>query len=140
MILEGTLTKDGKLWMSDIPFLDLQSQGKTRKEASKMASSAIKDLIDKRGFKTKAIVMKGNKFGIKVDDIKPVIALFLQRMRMTEGLTLDDMRKRLRNSSNNAYAQYEQGRALPSIELLNKFVSAMTRKHDLDLSFSIISA
>ena len=54
-----------------------------------------------------------------------MIALMLKRQREAHRLTLAEVARRLGQKSPNAYARYEQGKSLPTVEKLNKLMKAI---------------
>ena len=77
--------------------------------------------------------------GIRVDGIgwelnrrsQPMIGLLLKRKREISGLSLAQVAKRMGMSSRNAYARYEHGTAMPTIEKLNQLFYAVSPDTDL---------
>ena len=63
MRFSGTLYKDGKFWLAEIPILDLMPQGRTKKEAYKMVADMLESLVNKKDFKVN--VYKGKKIHLK---------------------------------------------------------------------------
>ena len=53
------------------------------------------------------------------------LALLLRRQRERQGLTLAEAAERLGQSSRNAYARYEQGKAMPTLEKLEQLLQAV---------------
>lgn len=53
---------------------------------------------------------------LEANDTKKIIALILKRQRQKNNLRLEEVAKHLHARSINEYAQYEQGRHLPSID------------------------
>jgi transcriptional regulator with XRE-family HTH domain len=53
------------------------------------------------------------------------VALLLRRQREKSGLTLAQVAARLRQKSRNAYARYERGDAVPTIEKLEELLAAV---------------
>jgi transcriptional regulator with XRE-family HTH domain len=49
----------------------------------------------------------------------------LKRQREAHSLTLVEVARRLGRKSPNAYARYEQGKSLPTLEKLNKLIKAI---------------
>lgn len=60
-----------------------------------------------------------------------MIGLLLKRKREISGLSLAQVAKRMGMSSRNAYARYEQGTAMPTIEKLNQLFYAVSPDTDL---------
>jgi transcriptional regulator with XRE-family HTH domain len=53
------------------------------------------------------------------------VALLLRRQRERQGLTLAEAAKRMGQRSRNAYARYEQGKAVPTVEKLEQLLEAI---------------
>jgi len=125
MELEGRVWKDtnSSWWMIEISFLDVMTQGRTRKEALKMIKDAVlellkdsyENLLDKR-FQLTVNLYKEGVIGVGASDEKQLFALGLKRQRLRSGSTIRDVSKRLKATSPNAYARYERAQARPSIE------------------------
>lgn len=131
MRFAGRIYKDGKFWLAEIPILDLITQGHTKKEAYLMVADMIETLVNRDGFKV--TVYKGTKdtFEVGAPEPKPMIGLLLKRKREISGLSLAQVAKRMGMSSRNAYARYEQGTAMPTIEKLNQLFYAVSPDTDL---------
>lgn len=133
MELEGKVWKDGKSswWLGEVAFLDVMSQGKTKKEALKMLKGAIlellydsyQDLIDKR-FQVTITPYEDGVVGVGASDDKFLFALGLKRQREKSGTTIRKAAKRLKSKSPNAYARYERGYVKPSIEKYDQLLHA----------------
>lgn len=125
MELEGRVWKDpdSSWWLIEISFLDVMTQGKTRKEALEMIKDAVlellndsyKDFLDKQ-FELTVNLYEDGIVGMGATDDKLLFALGLKRQRLRSGSTIRDVSKRLRSKSPNAYARYERAQARPSIE------------------------
>lgn len=55
-----------------------------------------------------------------------MLALMLRRQRQRHGLSLAQVARKLKASSRNSYARYEQGRAMPTVEKLAELLSAVS--------------
>lgn len=125
MELEGRVWKVPKSsgWLVEISFLDVMTQGKTRKEALEMIKDAVmellkdsyEDLLDKQ-FSITVTLYKEGIIGMGASDDKLLFALGLRRQRLRSGSTIRDVSKRLKSKSPNAYARYERAQAKPSFE------------------------
>lgn len=128
----GSVAKDGKFWLAEIPALDVMTQGCTRKEAVSMVADAVEGYLDK-GSKVDAFADRHGNLEVGSKDVRGLVALFLRRRRLASGLTLEEVARRLGVRSHNAYARYEQGRSVPTIEKLSQLLSAV----DCDTGFVI---
>ncbi len=138
MRFSGKIFKDGKFWLAEIPILDLMTQGHTKKEAYAMVADMVETMVNKEGFKIE--IHKGSKNSFEVSSLEPkhMVMLLLQRKRELSGLSLAQVANRLGTSSRNAYARYEQGRSVPSVEKLNELLHAVCPKTDIVISESLI--
>ena len=125
MVLEGRLWKDGKFWLVEIPNLDYLTQGRSQKEAMKMAKDIVETGVDKRGFKADVRMNGKDNFILTVNDSKALIAHMLRRLRQKNGLTIREVSKRMGSSSPNAFGSYEQGKQAPTLEKLEELIHAI---------------
>lgn len=124
-MFSGKIWKEGKFWLVEIPALDVLTQGKSKKDALFMIKDAIEELVNEKGFRIKVSMVVDGEFIISANDVPPLVALMLKRQRVKNGLSLADMQERLHAKSRNAYAQYEQGRSVPSVQKFMEFLAAM---------------
>lgn len=125
-MFNGRVWKEDKFWLIEIPALDVMTQGRSKKDALFMIKDAIEELVDEKGFRVKVVpTADKDEFIIYANDVAPLVALMLKRQRAKKGLSLADMQERLHTKSRNAYAQYEQGRSVPTVQKLVEFLSAM---------------
>ncbi len=125
MELEGKVWKDpdSSWWLIEISFLDVMTQGKTRKEALEMIKDAVLELLKDsyKGLLGKQFWLDVNLyedgvFGMGASDDKLLFALGLKRQRLKSGSTIRDVSARLKSKSPNAYARYERAESRPSLE------------------------
>ena len=139
MRFSGKVYKDGKYWLAEIPILDLMTQGRTKKETYEMVVDMIETMINKEGFKV--TIYRGEKdcFEVGSSEPKHMISLLLQRKREMSGLSLSQVSNRLGTKSRNAYARYEQGRSVPSVEKLNELLHAVCPETDIVINESAVN-
>ena len=125
MVLEGKIFKGGKHWLIEVPALDLMTQGKSKKDAFAMLRDAIVLLVHRKGFHLQVKSFDKSTFLVETSDQTALLALMLKRQRAKHRLTIAQMAKRLRAKSQNAYAQYEQGKSQPSFSKVQEFLTAM---------------
>ena len=125
MRFEGRVKKEGRFWLAEIPAFDAVTQGRTKREAFAMAEDLIETMAAEKGFRVKAFPSSGETFEIEANRIGVLVALLLRRQRERQGLTLAEAAERLGQRSRNAYARYEQGRAMPSVEKLDQLLKAI---------------
>jgi predicted RNase H-like HicB family nuclease len=127
---EGKLTRDGKFWLAEIPILDAMTQGRTRKEALQMAGDWLESMIGGEDFKATVHPRGRDEFEISGNDPAAMTALLLRRRRQASGASLRDIAERLGASSRNAYARYERGDAVPTLEKLDELLKATSPNGD----------
>ena len=64
------------------------------------------------------------EFEVAGTDAAAMIALLLRRRRVASGASLRDLASRLGSSSRNAYARYERGDVVPTVEKLDALLKA----------------
>ena len=138
MRFSGKVYKDGKYWLAEIPILDLMTQGRTKKEAYEMVVDMVETMINKEGFSIELYKGKKDTFEVGSSEPKHMISLLLQRKREISGLSLAQVSNRLGTKSRNAYARYEQGRSVPSVEKLNELLHAVCPETDIVINESAI--
>ncbi len=138
MRFSGTIYKDGKFWLAEIPILDLMTQGRTKTETYVMVADMLESLVNKEGFKVEVYKGKKQEFEIGSSEPKHMISLLLQRKRELSGLSLSQVATRLGMKSRNTYARYEQGQSIPSIEKLNELLNAVCPQRDIVITESTI--
>lgn len=138
MRFQGKLYKDGKFWLVEVPVFAAMTQGRTRKEALAMIVDWFVTMIDRPGFSV--IVHEGRQGNLELSasDTKAMVGLLLQRQRQLHGLSLAAAAERLGAKSRNAYARYEQGSSIPTVEKLGQLLQAVSGGRDFVLSSSTI--
>ena len=139
MRFSGRIYKDGKFWLAEIPILDLMTQGRTKKEAYEMVSDMLETMVNEESFKINVYKKNKDTFEVGSLESKHLVSLLLQRKRELSGLSLSQVANRLGMSSSNAYARYERGKSVPSIEKLNNLLHAVCPNSDIVIGESIIS-
>ncbi len=130
MRFEGRLIRDGKWWLAEIPLLDAMTQGRSRKEALLMIGDWIETMVDRKGFRANVFPRGKMEFEVAGSDTAAMTALLLRRRREASGQSLRDIASRLGASSRNAYARYERGDAVPTIEKLDALLKATSPNGD----------
>ena len=136
MRLFGNVYEDGKFWLVEVPLLDAMTQGHTKREALDMAKDLVESLANRPGFI--AVVHPGAEgdFEVSSTDVRGMIGLVLRRQRERSGLSLAQAAQRLGVKSRNAYARYERGTSVPSVEKFSQLIKAVSEK-DLVLHQSV---
>lgn len=133
MELEGKVWKDEKSswWLIEVFFLDVMTQGKTRKEALMMIEDAIMELLKdsysdllNKDFQLSVSLYEKGVIGVGASEDKLLFALGLKRQREKSGSSIRDVAKRLRSKSPNAYARYERALVRPSLEKCDQLLRA----------------
>ena len=138
MRFSGTVYKDGKFWLAEIPILDLMPQGRTKKEAYKMVADMLESLVNKEDFKVNVYIGEKDTFEVGSPEPKHMVSLLLQRKRELSGLSLAQVANKLGMKSRNTYARYEQGHSVPSVEKLNELLNAVSPRRDIVITESTI--
>jgi hypothetical protein len=125
MRFPGRVKKDGRLWLVEIPALDALTQGRTKREAFAMAEDLIETMAGARGFRATVYSTGAETFEIGANRIGVLLALLLRRQRERQGLTLAQAAEKLGQRSKNAYARYEQGTTMPTVEKLEQLLKAI---------------
>ena len=110
---------------------DALTQGRSRREALEMIEDWFVTMVNRRGFSVSVHAIERDRFEIGSDDSRPMIGLLLRRQREKSGLTLAQVADRLGAASRNAYARYEQGRAVPTIQKFEELLRAICPDRDL---------
>ena len=139
MRFQGKVYKDGKFWLAEVPIFDAMTQGHSRKEALIMMADWFETLANCPDFCVQVYAGKKEEFEISASDMKVMIRLLLQRQRQISGLSLAAAAERLGAKSRNAYARYEQGASVPSIEKLDELLQAVSRGRDFVLLTSSLT-
>jgi DNA-binding transcriptional regulator YiaG len=134
---EGRVWQDDKFWIIEASALFVITQGHSRRDALSMLEDAVESLVNRKGFKVHASLISRDTVLLSAQDgasERLLTAFFLRRQRTRYGLTLEEMARRLHVKSRNSYAQYEQGRSVPSLSQIQTFLSAMNREAILVLN------
>ena len=125
MRFDGNIYRDGRQWLAEIPILDAMTQGRTRKEALEMIVDWVEVLVDDPDFGASIHPVGKSHFEIEGTDAAAMTALLLRRKREASGLSLAAVSENLGARSRNAYARYERGDSIPSIDTLEKLLQAV---------------
>jgi len=131
MRFEGRIWKDGEHWLIEVPALQALTQGHDREEAYEMIQDLVETMANQPGFEATVYPRDGDTFEIGANDVKVLVAVLLRRQRETRGVTLAEAAARLKQKSRNAYARYEQGQAVPTIEKLEELLRAIAPDQQL---------
>lgn len=136
MRFAGRVFKVAKWWAIEVPVLDVVTQGRTKRDAYRMIADAIESLVDKRSFTVDVHPGHGDYFEVSANDQAALFAFLLRQRRVAAGLSLEAVRQRLGLKSRNAYARYEQGTSVPTVDKLGKLLKAVDADADIVISKS----
>ena len=136
MRFRGKVNQDGKFWLAEVPVLDTVTQGHTYKEALAMVKDLLETLANHPGFTVKIHPGKHGEFEVSSADTRSLISLLLRRQRERSGLSLAEAAERLGAKSRNAYARYERGTSVPTVEKLTELLEAVAPGQDFVLQQS----
>lgn len=131
MRFQGRLRKDGKWWLAEVPVFDAMTQGRTRKDALDMIADWFITMVDRKGFAVQTHAVHADEFEVSSEDSRTMISLLLQRQRQKSGLSLAQAAERLGAKSRNAYARYEQGVSVPTVEKLDELLRAIAPDREI---------
>ena len=138
MRLHGRVYKDGKFWLAEVPMLDAMTQGRTCKEALAMVADLLETLANRPGFSVQVHPGKHEGFEVSATDIRGLISLLLRRQRERSGLSLAEAAARLGAKSRTAYARYERGTSVPTLDKLTALLQAVAPGQDFVLQQSAV--
>jgi predicted RNase H-like HicB family nuclease len=132
MELEGRIWREGNGWLVEVAFLDVMTQGRSRKEALAMLQDAILELVRdafedriERKFAVDVTLYEDGILGVGATDDTVLMALGLRRQRALSGSSIREVAERLQASSPNGYARYERAEVRPSFEKYSELVRAV---------------
>ncbi|HET8772374.1 MAG TPA: hypothetical protein VFP80_01230 [Thermoanaerobaculia bacterium] len=79
MRFEGTVVRDGRFWLAEIPLLDAITQGRTRTEALTMIADWLETMVNRRGFKAEVHARGKSEFEVSGNAVSAMTALLLRR-------------------------------------------------------------
>lgn len=136
MRLSGRVFRQGRVWAIEVPILGVFTQGKSRGDAFAMIADAVEEIVDRKGFRVAVHPGEAESFEVSSSDPAALTALMLRRLRSRAGLTLAEVAARLDAKSLNAWARYEQGRAVPTIVKLSELFAAVAPGRDFVITES----
>ncbi len=96
-----------------------------------MVVDAVRLLADDDSLEIDLYPRGGESFELGSDDKAAFYGLLLRRQRQALGLSLRDVAERMGMKSRNAYARYEQGRAVPTIQKFAELLKAVNPKVEI---------
>ncbi len=126
MMITGRIWKDGNEWLAESETIDVCTQGTSQADAAEMLADAIETLVDHKGFKVQ-VSAPGEDGSVAVEANEPATfaAFVLQRLREQSGKSLADVALAMGKASRNAFARYEQGEAVPTIEKFEELLQVV---------------
>jgi predicted transcriptional regulator len=126
MMLIGRLSKaTGTWWAAEAPVAGVYTQGRSRKNAAAMLADAFESLINRPRFKVTVLDDDGDQVFITANEPAALAAYVLKYQREVHGLSLAQVAKVLGASSRNAYARYEQGESVPTLDKFAELLNAV---------------
>lgn len=136
MRFQGFVRKEGRFWVAEVPVFDALTQGRSRKDALDMTEDWFVTMVGRRGFTVAVEPVGGHAFEVFAADSRSLISLLLRRQRQKSGLSLAQIAERLGAKSRNAYARYEQGVSVPTVDKLDALLRAVAPGRELVLQQS----
>lgn len=131
MRFHGKLSRDGKWWLAEVPVFDAMTQGRTRREALEMIADWFATMVNRKGFSVQVHATGKVEFEVGSENARTMIAFLLRRQRQHSGLSLAQVAERLGAKSRNAYARYEQGISVPTVEKLDELLRAIAPDREI---------
>lgn len=127
MMITGRIWKDGTWWIAESEIADVCTQGRSRKHATAMLADAFETLIDRPSFRA-TVNDDGDAGAVTIEANEPatLAAFVLHRLREASGLTLSQVADVMGKKSKNAFARYEQGQAIPTIDKFDELLRAVS--------------
>jgi hypothetical protein len=136
MRFQGKLCSEGKFWLAEVPVFDAMTQGRTRREALDMIADWFVTMANRKGFCVDIHPAGNDEFEVSSADARTMVSLLLRRQRQKSGLSLAQAAQRLGAKSRNAYARYERGASVPTVEKLDELLRAVAPGRDIVLQQS----
>lgn len=137
MRFSGKVYRDKSFWLAEVPVFEAMTQGRSRREALEMIEDWFATMVDRPGFSVTVDLKGRQEFEVSASDLRSMISLLLRRQRQRSGLSLAEAAERLGAKSRNAYARYERGESLPTIEKLDQLLRAVSADRDLVVDQSV---
>lgn len=128
MKIVGKYSKEANYWISEIPFINIMDQGKTKAQSLKMIKSAIEELINRPDFTCKVEDLGHNEFVVSADNSRTLCCFILRRLREAQGLSIREVAEQLGSKSHTEYARHESGKTAMAFETFNHYVEVISEK------------
>ena len=136
MRLYGRIYKEGKWWLAEVPLLDAMTQGHSWKPLA-MVADLLETLANRPGFCVHVHAGQQEAFEVSATDTRRLLSLLLRRQRERSGLSLAEAAVLLGAKSRNAYARYERGTSVPTLDKLTELLQAVAPGQDVVLQQSV---
>jgi hypothetical protein len=127
MDFKPVIKKSGKYFLVAIKEIDATTQGFSMEEARMMAKDLLESLFlgyfDKKIEVESKVDCKGDLLLVAPDQY--AVPLILRCLRLTKKITIEEINHVCGFKSPNAYAQYEKGRRMPSVEQFSRLLATM---------------
>ena len=95
-----------------------------------MIGDWLETMVNRKGFRARVFATGKNSFEVSGNDAAAMTALLLRRRREASGASLRDVASRMGASSRNAYARYERGDVVPTLDKLDSLLKATSPDGD----------
>src|SRR5256885_10011763 len=102
-----------------------------------MVADLLETLANRPGFSVQVHPGKHEDFEVSAADTRGLMSLVLRRQRERSGLSLAEAAARLGAKSRNAYARYERGTSVPTLDKLTELLQAVAPYPDIVLQPSM---
>ena len=124
-MLIGNIFKDGRWWVAEVPLAGCWTQGTSRADAKRMIVDWFESMLPRRDFTVTVSDLSGGSVLVSPNDPGVLAAHVLKYQRLAHNMTLAQASAALGASSRNAYARYEQGRAVPTLTKFYELLRAV---------------
>ena len=95
-----------------------------------MIADWLETMVNRPRFRAEVHPRGKAEFEVSGNDVPAMTALLLRRRREASGASLRDVASRLGASSRNAYARYERGEVVPTVDKLDALLKATSPDAD----------
>ncbi len=95
-----------------------------------MIGDWLETMVNRKGFRARVFPTGKNTFEVGGNNAAGMTALLLRRRREASGASLREVASRLGASSRNAYARYERGDVVPTLDKLDALLKAASPDDD----------
>lgn len=131
VVITGTLREEShdgrKFWYASVPALGVSGQGATRKAACADFVAGLEELAQyfmpfRVPFEVTVVDEGEDTLFVSANDTVRLLALLLRDQRAHLGMSLADVAEEAGAKSRNGYAQYEQGKVMPTLSKLQELL------------------